>query len=412
MSVGSGFVNMIPVQRFLLAALLGGLLLGCNGPRFQSADSSSTESPSVGDATHPSIQTETGDAQRPSTEGASNRDGGLARSNAAPSSPDARPDSSGEASSVPESITTEGGTFTSSAANSTRGDAQSSSTSETPPSTEAGSGEASSTDETLASSSRADDEPTSVDECPNHDQEQRGTCGCGHAPDPLCEALSNALAHRYSFLLPPSEPAPEAVTDSIGDAHLRLFQAGVDDDGSVILDGEGAYLSLPSGTLSKFTEATLDIWVRWWGGSENQRIVNFGAAPTDGDAPENYLSISPRGSNEMLSVQYRTDPDERGDRLDADFALPTNSLQHVTLVISSEKLTLYSNGEWAESISTRHRLQDLDDDQNWLGRALYEGYPNLGAAFYEFRIYGRALSADEVRVSHEVGLTLPGPLAP
>lgn len=407
------YVNMMQVHRLCRSAalsLVGTLMLGCDAPRFQSAPPNATES-SGGD-TEMAAHTASSEGGAATRDGTASQDGTASGSDSPPSSGaeaggDSLPQPSPDAGSAPEprpstspsEVMTEVPFPTSGPS---PGDTST-------PRSEVGSG--SSHGETSASASIEVDPPFE-DECPGHDQTERGWCGCGHIADPLCQALSEALAHRYSFALPPDQPAPEVVHDSVGAAALELFQAEVDHDGSVILNGEGAFLSLPPGTLSKLTEATLDIWVRWWGGSDNQRILNFGAAPDDGDAPDNYLSISPRGSNDVLSVQYRTDPDERGERLDADFALPTDSIQHLTLVVSVDKLTLYANGELAESASTRHRLEDLDDDANWLGRALYADYPNLGAAFYEFRIYGRALSGEEVRTSHAVGLDLPGTPAP
>lgn len=246
-----------------------------------------------------------------------------------------------------------------------------------------------------------------LDECPEHEQRWRGSCGCGHDPHPLCEAIIGALVHRYPFVFPSNQPAPQVVGDSVGSADAAAFEPALKDDGALLLGSDRTYVELPSGIVSDLTEATFDLWVRWWGGDGNQRILNFGRAPDDGDAPENYLSISPKGSNGVLSVQFRTDTDDRGDRLETDSSLSTDNLEHITLVVRSNELLLYLNGDVAQTARTAHRLDRLDDTENWLGRALYGQYPRFNGALYEFRIFGRALTPEEIHKAHQVGLSLP-----
>ncbi len=246
-----------------------------------------------------------------------------------------------------------------------------------------------------------------IDECPNHEQSEKGSCGCGHAPHPLCESLIGALVHRYPFVFPSNQQPPYLVDDSVGSADAKAFESRLEDDGALLLEGDQAYIELPAGIVSPLTEATFELWLRWSGGDTNQRILNFGRAPDGNDTPENFLSISPKSSNGVLSVQFRTDPDDRGDRLETDAALSTDSLEHITLVVRPNQLLLYLNGEVAQTASTPHRLDQLDDTENWLGRALYGEYPRYNGALYEFRIFGRALSAEEIRKAHEVGLAMP-----
>ncbi len=246
-----------------------------------------------------------------------------------------------------------------------------------------------------------------IDECPNHEQQERGSCGCGHDPHPLCESLIDALVHRYPFVFPSNQQPPHLVDDLVGSADAVAFESRLKDDGALLLEGDQAYIELPPRIVSPLTEATFELWLRWWGGDTNQRILNFGRAPDGDDAPENFLSISPKGSNGVLSVQFRTDPDDRGDRLETDAPLSTDNLEHITLVVRPNEILLYLNGEVAQTATTPHRLDQLDDTENWLGRALYEEYPRYNGALYEFRIFGRALTVEEIRKTHEIGLAMP-----
>jgi hypothetical protein len=254
-------------------------------------------------------------------------------------------------------------------------------------------------------------EPSPLDECPGHEtQLVAGSCGCGHAPEPKCDALREATSHRYSFVSHAAQEGYDASTipDSVGSADGSIHDAAFDWDGSLLMNGDGSYVSLPSGLLSSHVETTIDFWLKWWGGSDNQRLLNFGLAPNDSeDAPDNYLSISPSGSNGVLTVQYRTNGDERGDKLEASDPLVTSDLQHVTVVIRKQSLSLFVNGKSEATVDTVHRLSDLDDNDNWLGRALYSGYPLFEGAFFELRVFNRALGDDEVAKLDEVGLDLP-----
>lgn len=254
-------------------------------------------------------------------------------------------------------------------------------------------------------------QPPPVDECPqDEDQTIGGNCGCGHAPDPACDNLLNALTHRYSFSQRAEANQTTAIVpDLVGTEDALVPHAQWSERGSLLLDGSQCYVQLPAGLLSERSEVTLDLWTTWNGGDENQRLLNFGVAPGDNNgAPDNYLSISPSGSKGVLSVQYRTDENESGDRLDTESPLAMGTLEHLTVVVREDALSLYVNGILAGSLDTLHHLYDLRDADNWLGRALYSEYPLYDGEIFEFRVFGRALNEDEIRIADEVGLSLPG----
>lgn len=253
-------------------------------------------------------------------------------------------------------------------------------------------------------------EPAPFDECPDHDDQLvAGSCGCGHKPEPKCEALRQALRHRYSFVSHASSPGFDGsvIPDSVGSADGTVHGGTYDWDGSLRLDGQTTYVQLPPGLLSSGKEATLDLWVKWWGGGDNQRVLNFGARPSGSGAPDNYLSISPKGSEGVLTVQYRTDARSSGLRLESSGSLPTSDLEHVTVVIGERSLSLFVDGKRHGSVETKHKLTDLKDNDNFLGRALYSEYPRYHGALFEVRIFSRALADDEVKKLDQLGLALP-----
>jgi hypothetical protein len=242
---------------------------------------------------------------------------------------------------------------------------------------------------------------TLPDECPDVDQSLRGSCGCGFEPSPLCEELAQGLVHRYSF-----DGTGTTVVDSVGDADGFTVDVELDGSGELDLDGQSAHAQLPAGISSEFQDATFEAWVTWYGGDNNQRILNFGTPdPSDG-APLEYISLTPSSGNTPgLTFAYRTDPDISGISLRAPDPLPESTMQHVTVAFdgSGGTVRLYQGSELLISDTTTDNLQSLADEVNYLGRALYSGYPFLQARIYEFRIYGVALSTEQVQKSDELG---------
>ena len=138
--------------------------------------------------------------------------------------------------------------------------------------------------------------------CLDPSQPEPGTCGC---PDSAlgqesCVALTEALAHRYSF----SGSGSEA-TDSVGEAHGTGVGAGFE-DGLLTLGGGTArdHATLPSGLISKREATTIEFWIHWSGGDPHQRVVSFGTVrPTQTPANCPDAAIYDGGSWYRFCVQ-------------------------------------------------------------------------------------------------------------
>ncbi len=239
-----------------------------------------------------------------------------------------------------------------------------------------------------------------VDECPEFpDQSTAGPCGCGFVPSEACPVLEQSLAHRYSF-----EGTGTTAVDSVAGADGEIHNQRLDGSGALELDGSNVYVDLPPGMMSVFSQATFDMWVRWDGGIADQRILNFGTRSSTGNVPPTFLSLTPRNDDDQMSAGFRSS-EGSGQYLDLDTPLPQDVTQHLTLVVDGieQLLALYIQGELVETDSTEHQLSNLEDGTNWLGRALYSGYPLYRGAIYEFRIHDAALTEDQVALSHELG---------
>src|SRR5207237_5036698 len=83
------------------------------------------------------------------------------------------------------------------------------------------------------------------------------------------------LAHRYSF---EGAPGSTLVADSIGTAHgTAIGGASFTGDGRLTLNGVNGYVDLPNGIISILTNVSLETWVKWNGGSQWQRLFDFGS---------------------------------------------------------------------------------------------------------------------------------------
>jgi hypothetical protein len=270
--------------------------------------------------------------------------------------------------------------------------------------------EATSTEHPSSSGSSANtSEPTSdettippPDECPDHDDQLvRGSCGCGFEPSPSCETLVTHLAHRYTF-----DGTGKQLLDVVGAASGEIHNCELTGTSALEFDGNECYVELPSGLLSAFTDATLELWLRWDGGDADQRIFNFGTPASSGRTPESYISLSPRsGNRDVMTLSYLADPQDPSQTLRADDPVQTGDLQHVAVVIDSTqtRLSLYSGGQWVTSTDTSQDLRELQDRMVWLGRALYSDYPYFDGALLEFRIYDTALGEVELAQSALLG---------
>jgi len=91
--------------------------------------------------------------------------------------------------------------------------------------------------------------------------------------------------------------------------------------------------------------------------------------------------------------------------LQGDEALPTSKQVHVGLVLdpASGNAGLYVDGMQVAAAAMSGSLSDLRDVDNWLGRSHVVSDPGLSGSLSELRIYGRALTQQELVTSRDAG---------
>jgi hypothetical protein len=227
-----------------------------------------------------------------------------------------------------------------------------------------------------------------------------------------CEALVGSLVHRYTF-----DGAGTVVSDTWGGPSGKVVNSTLTGDGAVALAGHMSdqFVDLPNGILSALDSATLEAWLTWAGGSEWQRIFDFGDDQSGAEGTQSsgdtYLFLTPRlpdNGGAVVRVAYQRGTAYPEVQLDATRTLPAGRLTHVALTFDAgpAELALYIDGDLENTKTsdvTPMSLPALHDINNWLGRSQYAADPDLNATIEEFRIYARALTPAEVHASFESG---------
>jgi hypothetical protein len=241
-----------------------------------------------------------------------------------------------------------------------------------------------------------------------------------------------SLTHRYALDGPATGSASRIAVDSIGGRNGSVSGDALDGDGKLTLAGgnNGGFVDLPNGLLSALNDVTVEVWVRWNGGADNQEIFDFGMnSAGEGSASGNgtsFFFVSPSGLDDKLAACLNA-TDNAGDisaseRIDATSSLPTGQIWHVAVTFEDpgasarKTMKLYRNGVLVagadDNVPARtggadNRLSSVDDRNSWIGRANYP-VSRLAGVVYEFRIYNQALSGADVAASSAAGPN-PGP---
>ncbi|HKX60817.1 MAG TPA: lamin tail domain-containing protein, partial [Verrucomicrobiae bacterium] len=251
--------------------------------------------------------------------------------------------------------------------------------------------------------------------------------------------LVSPPTHRYSFDNGASANANGAVVvDSIGGADGVVRGTGATFNGTrLALPGgsstNAAYVDLPNGLLSSQSvdtggsgEITFEGWVRVTGSRDSSHLFDFGSTaggeltgPGGGGDGLDYIYLSAQVGTSTANrrVQVRNTDGAAGDPPNGVTftAPPFNQDGHfaVTWRESTGEIRIYQNGVFVISVTTDERMSSINDVNNWLGRSNTATDQNAQAAFDEFRIYDRVLSAGEVLANFQTGpndLNFVGPV--
>jgi hypothetical protein len=247
--------------------------------------------------------------------------------------------------------------------------------------------------------------------CGNDVTEDGEECDFRELCSDTCTRLIHAsLVHRYDF-----SGDGTLVDDSVGRADGAIVNAALTGDGELVLAGGSSeqYVDLPNGLISGLTSASIETWLRWSGGSNWQRIFDFGNN-SNGEARQGgaatsfwFLTANDPANAVGLYVNFSTNAgDTQNDRKAVGSGGISDGAWHQVVAVfdgETASMHLYLDGRLqASRTGLSGGLADIDDRNAWIGRSNWND-DELAARLTEFRIYQQALDADDVQRSYQLG---------
>jgi hypothetical protein len=160
------------------------------------------------------------------------------------------------------------------------------------------------------------------------------------------------------------------------------------------LNGTNSFISLPAGdgisshALSAADSITVATWVYWRGGSNWQRIFDFGSNTNQ------FMFLTPKSGSNTLRFAIKNGG---GEQFVQTASLPVNEWAHVAVTLGGNTAKLYVNGELkAANTNVTIKPSDFKPGVNYIGKSQFND-PLLNGMVDEFRIYNYVLSAEEIQ---------------
>ena len=168
------------------------------------------------------------------------------------------------------------------------------------------------------------------------------------------------------------------------------WRTGKYDKGILLKGSENAYVSLPPGIVSSFTDITISCWVKMVTNERWMRLFDFGTGES------NYIFLTTKNGDGNTAVTIKT---VSGEESIKGPAISLNTWVHVAVTIRDEVGILYINGnEVGRNETLTLKPTDLGvTTQNYIGRSQYNADPYLDAYIDEFRIYSQALTGNQIK---------------
>jgi hypothetical protein len=182
------------------------------------------------------------------------------------------------------------------------------------------------------------------------------------------------------------------------------FEAGKVGNGLTLSQAQNAYVSLGPQVFRNLSTLTIAAWVKLATQTTWQRLFDIGVNAnltqnaTTGTA---YFSLVLKDFNGKVGLTSSKDGYNNSKILTTD-GFPSGVWKHIAVVASDGGATIYVDGS---SVATTPNLLPPaalgNIDYAFVGRSQFSGDPTIDAEIDGFRVYNRALSADEIRALFE-----------
>ncbi len=191
-----------------------------------------------------------------------------------------------------------------------------------------------------------------------------------------------------------------ALKNDLLETNLATLGDGVDELGgsSLLLDNTvssdpnfyGQYGQIEAG-IGDYEDITVAVWVYWHGGSQWQRILDFG------NNTDQYMFLTPRSGGDTLRFVLKNDGDEQA--LNAP-QLATDQWVHVAVAVGGNTGRLYVNGE-LRATNTGMNINPLDFKPilNYLGKSQWPD-PYFNGRIDDLKIYNYARTTEQIALDY------------
>ncbi|HRY31772.1 MAG TPA: choice-of-anchor D domain-containing protein [Bacteroidales bacterium] len=159
---------------------------------------------------------------------------------------------------------------------------------------------------------------------------------------------------------------------------------------ALAFNGINSYIDVPDGVFFS-GNYTVNAWMNENAYKTWSRLFDFG----NGQANDNVLGIASRGTTGIYAAENYYN-NISGGQIYASPALPLNQWIMITQVLNGNTYTLYKNGQPYRTANTNQLPKNIIRTSNYIGRSNWSVDGYYSGLLDDFRIYDRALSAQEI----------------
>ena len=169
--------------------------------------------------------------------------------------------------------------------------------------------------------------------------------------------------------------------------NAALLNGAIAENALLLLNGSSQFLEFPSGLLSNMSEYTIMCWIYV------SAQYNFTPVWEFGDDDGNYIFLAINGSILTFGISINF---ELNYSLTFGDAIGSNRWMHTAIIFKYPILETYTNWTLIKKAPLPAIPSSLSNSpRNWIGRSESENNSYFTGRIADFRIYERAIKADE-----------------
>ncbi|RYD25646.1 MAG: LamG domain-containing protein, partial [Verrucomicrobiaceae bacterium] len=162
-----------------------------------------------------------------------------------------------------------------------------------------------------------------------------------------------------------------------------------------------AYLQLPAGLISGYTNVTLEIWAKTISVQNWARVLDF----NNGTA--NYILLSAAQGTDLNAQRFESKGSATVS-LDSGIPTATGVMYHYAVTFASTgastgRWTWFRDGDPVAWLDVAYSLASFPDLNNWLGRSAFAGDSYANAEYAEVRLSNVAMTRDQIAANARLG---------